>query len=49
MNTGDKMNNSILISLKQKIKNNEKDMEKFNLAFEPFSDKVKGAIKIVEV
>jgi len=49
LNTGDKMNNSILIALKQKIKNNEKDIEKFNLAFEPFSDKVKGAIKIVEV
>lgn len=49
MNTGDPMMNSILIGQKQKIQRNEQKIKDFNLTFEPFTDKVKGAIETVEV
>jgi len=49
LNTGDPMMNSILIAQKQKLQRNEQLIKDFNLAFEPFSDKVKGIIETSEV
>lgn len=44
MNTGDPLESSMLIGLKQKIKLNEITIEKHNLKFEAFNDDVKGII-----
>jgi integrase len=44
MNEGDSMMQSILVGIKQKIKINEALMEKHNIEFSEFKDKVKGVI-----
>lgn len=48
LNTGDPMMKSILIGQKQKIMRNEQMIKGFKLSFEPFNDKLKGNIEIVE-
>lgn len=45
MNTGDHLNHSILVGLKQKIQRNELTLKEHNIKFDPFTDKVKGLIQ----
>ena len=45
MNTGDRLNHSILVGLKQKIQLNELTLIEHKINFEPFTDKVEGLIK----
>ena len=49
MNTGDRLNQSILIGIKQKIKLNEITLSKHELNFEPFDDEVSGLISTRDV
>lgn len=46
LNNGDKMYNSILIGLKQKIKLNENIFNEHNISFERFADEVAGLINV---
>lgn len=45
LNTGDCLNHSILVGLKQKIQLNELTLKEHKINFEPFTDKVEGLIK----
>jgi len=49
MNIGDRLNQSILIGIKQKIKLNEITLSKHELVFEPFDDEILGLISTREV
>jgi len=44
LNTGDQLESSNLIALKQKIKRNEITIQQHNLKFEAFNDEVKGVV-----
>ncbi|MEZ8927872.1 hypothetical protein AB6D87_24575 [Vibrio lentus] len=49
LNTGDPLESSNLIALKQKIMRNEVTLKKHNLKFEAFADEVKSVIATLEV